>query len=423
MNSSLSWLSEPSDRDGIKSELVSLVEREYAKRHGGDELKTIYIFLTRKCNLGCQHCYIEGVGPKAKGIDFNFDTIKGLIEQARPHGLRKVKVSGGEPMVHKEFMRIMDYLGSIGLQELVLETNGTLFKEDTVGNLASIPNLTVFISLDHAQPGQHDGFRGRAGAFEKTATALKALGGLDIGSVVTTTAYRDNYDKILEIVELVFSWGIKRHRTLLNIHPMGNARGHLDNAITLDECEVLISSLLASRHFDSGRAYMTLPPALMPLKVLKSIHTCGWGDNVLGILSNGDISMCSASYDDPNMIGGNVAQQPLMDIWRNSRFFQDLRDISGGAVKGVCSNCVFYKVCRGVCKMSSYSHYGEKDAPYPLCQEIYNNGAFPTYALIDPTRNVSYGGGAIRPKREPKAAEFAVRLGEVSAAKGSSLRV
>jgi hypothetical protein len=89
-----------------------------------------------------------------------------------------------------------------------------------------------------------------------------------------------------------------------------------------------------------------------------------------------------------------------MDIWRNSPFFEELRTIGAGRVKGVCSNCVFYKVCRGVCKISSYSHYGEKDAPYPLCQEMYNAGLFPEYALADPERDCTYRPGVIPHKRK-----------------------
>ncbi|MEP9387678.1 radical SAM protein [Mesorhizobium sp. KR9-304] len=396
------WLSTPADVHLTRQSLQGLVASELSKKIVvEDEIKTIYLFLTRKCNLGCQHCYIEGVGPKAKGIDFNLETIRSLIEQALPHGLRKVKVSGGEPMVHKEFMAVMEYLGSCGLKELVLETNGTLFDASTIDRLKKLPNLTIFISLDHFEPEAHDRFRAKTGAFAKTANVLQQLGQTDIATVVTTTAYRNNYDKVIQIVDLVLGWGIKKHRTLLNIHPMGNARGHLDNAITLDECETLIGNLLESPHFENGSAYMTLPPALMPLKYLNGIHTCGWGDNVLGILSNGQVSMCSASYDDPEMIAGNAFEMPLMDIWRNSPFFHELRDVVNGAVKGVCGNCVFYSVCRGVCKMSSWSHYGEKDAPYPLCQELYNTGGFPEYALIDPTRDSTYRRGVIAEKRPP----------------------
>jgi radical SAM protein with 4Fe4S-binding SPASM domain len=131
---------------------------------------------------------------------------------------------------------------------------------------------------------------------------------------------------------------------------------------------------------------------------------------VLGILSTGEVSMCSASYDDPEMIAGSAYDTPLIDLWRNSAFFNDLKEIANGKVKGVCSNCVFYRACRGVCKMSSYAHYGEKDAPYPLCQEIYNQGLFPDYALVDPERDCSYRPGAIRKERECGSAPELVQL-------------
>jgi radical SAM protein with 4Fe4S-binding SPASM domain len=404
----LEWLPPVPDEQQTRERLHALVAREQLSRRSSEnELKTIYLFLTRKCNLGCQHCYIEGVGPRAKGVDFNLETIRGLIEQARPHGLRKVKVSGGEPMVHKEFMAVMEYLDSCGLQELVLETNGTLFDDETLQRFSQFSNLTVFISLDHFLESAHDEFRGKSGSYAKTASVLRDLGKTDIQSVVTTTAYRNNYNQVLKIIDLVLGWGVKKHRTLLNIHPIGNARDHLSNALTLDECEILIGELLASPHFESGRAYMTLPPALMPLKYLNGVHTCGWGDNVLGILSNGEVSMCSASYDDPEMIGGNAFEAPLMDIWRNSAFFHELRNIGNGDVQGVCGNCLFYSVCRGVCKMSSWSHYGEKNAPYPLCQEVYNSGAFPAYALIDPERDSSYRKGRIPARRQVQQKVFA----------------
>jgi radical SAM protein with 4Fe4S-binding SPASM domain len=362
-----------------------------------DQLQTIYLFLTRKCNLACQHCYIEGVGP-ARDKDFDLPAIRALIERALPHGLRKVKVSGGEPFVRRDVIEILRYLDALDL-EIVLETNGTLFQPDTISQLRALRRLTVYISLDHLEEVKHDEFRGRAGAYGKAVAVLRELGQTEVTSVVTTTASRHNYAQVVDIADMVLDWGIKRHRTLLNIHPLGNARGHLDNAITMEEAEILIARLLRSPHFRSGRAYMTLPPALMPLEMMRDLHTCGWGNSVIGVLSTGEVSMCSASYDDPGMIAGNAFERDLIDIWRESEFFRGLRAVGEGRVKGVCGNCVFYAACRGVCKMSSYAHYGEKDAPYPLCQEVYNRGAFPRYALVDPSRDCRYHRQVIKPSR------------------------
>jgi radical SAM protein with 4Fe4S-binding SPASM domain len=396
--SRLQWLTYDVDEMSTRRRLEGMVGVQVAENrsHQG-QLRTIYLFLTRKCNLSCQHCYIEGVGP-ARDQDFDLDTIKGLIDRAIPHGLKKVKVSGGEPFVRRDVMDVLKCLDERGL-EIVLETNGTLFAPDTVEQLAALRKFTVFISLDHADEAAHDKFRGLDGSYRKTVRVLREMGQTAIQSVVTTTAMRYNYDSVVPIADMVLDWGIKRHRTLLNIHPLGNARGHLDNAITMEEAEVLIGGLLQSSAFASGRAYMTLPPALMPLAMLRDLHTCGWGTSVVGILSNGDVSMCSASYEDPDMIGGNAFNEDFVDLWANGTFFKNLREIGEGRVKGVCGNCVFYEACRGVCRMSSYSHYGEVDAPYPLCQEVYNAGAFPRYALVDPERDCTYDKTVIKASR------------------------
>jgi radical SAM protein with 4Fe4S-binding SPASM domain len=386
-----SWLSKDQNVDEVRNSLKAFVQSNVAAhRPSLDEIKTIYLFLTRKCNLSCQHCYIEGVGPQAVGIDFDLKTITGLVAQALPLGLAKVKVSGGEPMVHREFLEIMEFLGTCGLKEIVLETNATLLDNRTIEHLSKIPQLTIFVSLDHVDSAAHDSFRSKTGAFARTSDALQHLGRTAISSVVTTTANRSNYRSIPAIIDLVLGWGIKRHRTLLNIHPLGNARSMPENAVALDECEALIETVLSSPHFKRGRAYMTLPPALMPLENVGDAHACGWGESVLGILSNGEVSMCSASYDDREMIAGNALETPLLDIWRRSPLFARLRQVAAGDVKGVCGNCVFYSVCHGVCKMSSWAHYGEKDAPYPLCQEAYNAGKFPAYALLDPQKDCRY---------------------------------
>lgn len=385
----LRWLNSKFD-DKMKRQIIDgLIERQLKQnRSVKDKLETIYIFLTRKCNLSCQHCYIKGVG-SAIDSDFDLQMIKRLIAPVIPYGLKKIKISGGEPFIRPDLFDILTYFNDLGL-EIVLETNGTLYNEKIVSSLNLFENFTIFVSLDHSKRELHDFFRGVEGSFDKTVDLLKELGHMKVPSVVTTIANQYNHSYILEIIELVLSLGIQKHRTLLNIHPLCNAHQHLDNALTLEEIEVLVEAILQSSYFLTSQAYMTLPPALMPLESLNEINLCGWGTNVLGILSNGDVTMCSASYDDKNMIAGNAFEHDLISLWEKSVFFNNLRRVAHGKVKGICSNCIFYIICQGVCRMSSYAHYGEIDAPYPLCQEFYNADKFPAYALLSNEMDCHY---------------------------------
>lgn len=395
----LEWLSYDLDNAAVRQRLQNIVKRQAAQQSKTySNPDTIYLYVTKKCNLACKHCYIDRSSP-TQTEDFAFASIQKLIEQALRYGLKKVKVTGGEPFESQNLFEVLDFLNSKGLA-IVLETNATLFQKDTIQQLSSLNDLTISVSLDHLEAYAHDDLRGVPGSYRNTTTVLKELGQTSIQSVVTTVASRYNYHYIVELADTVLNWGIHRHRTLLNIHPLGNAAENLDLAITMEEAKELISSLLGSPHLRTGRVYMTLPPALTPLDMLQDFYACGWGNNVVGVLPTGDVTMCSASYGDPHMIGGNVFEQDLIDIWSTSSLFKRLREIRSGNVKGVCGNCIFYALCCGFCRFSSYAHYGEIDAPYPLCQEVYRRGGFPTYALVDPSRVCQYGEHVLRSMRD-----------------------
>jgi radical SAM protein with 4Fe4S-binding SPASM domain len=392
------WLKYDDDDVRIRQRMSSLIDGQLVrqKRTNG-KLQAINLFLTRRCNLACEHCQINGVG-SARDPDFDISTVKQVVQSAIPYGLEKVKISGGEPLTRSDSFDILRWLDDLGL-EIALETNATLFDEDSVRSLESLHKLTVFVSLDDVNPEMHDRFRGVRGSHRKTLEALRGLGRSEVQTVVTTTANRFNYSRLREIVDSILGWGIKKHRTLINIHPLGRARQHPENALTMGEIEVLISDLLVSSHFQTGRAYATLPPALTPVNMIQDFFGCGWGESIVGVLSTGDITMCGPSYDDQRMIAGNIFVQDFIEIWEKSLLLKRLRDVAAGKVNGVCGNCIFYRVCRGWCRLSSYAHYDVIDAPYPLCQEVYNRGGFPRYALQQPMIDCAYGKEVIRSTR------------------------
>jgi len=392
--SAYEWLqTEQSDDEKrrILKEYVSIVTGD---NPGGFAFpKKLHLFPTRRCNLNCKHCYVNRKGSNSDR-ELETGAILKLIERLRQAGLESVKISGGEPLLRTDFSELVRSILKMKLAVSV-ETNGLLLTQEIAEGVLDSPKVTVYISLDHCDAEYHDLFRGVAGSHERTLKSIALIGKLSCQSTVTTTANRMNLNSIPRLIDLVVSLGITKHRTLLNIHPLGSATNNMDLAIISNEMEQLVSTLLRTRHFQSGRAYCTLPPALTPLHMLKSVRTCEWGKSVIGLLSNGDISMCSASYGDSALIASNVFEDDILDIWQNAALFAKLRKISGGRVDGICGNCVLYPACRGMCRMSSYSHYRELDAPYPLCQHAYNQGKFPSYALLNQELQSYYGGEVI----------------------------
>jgi molybdenum cofactor biosynthesis enzyme MoaA len=90
-------------------------------------LRQIYFYLTEGCNLRCRHCWIA---PKYQSKDkthssLDFELFCSIIGQARALGLKGVKLTGGEPFLHPEIHRMIEYIRAEELR-LTIETNGVL---------------------------------------------------------------------------------------------------------------------------------------------------------------------------------------------------------------------------------------------------------------------------------------------------------
>lgn len=85
-------------------------------------LKSVCLHINNLCNLQCLHCWSNS-GPNGKSKLARTD-ILALISTLMPLGLRRVSLSGGEPLLHPEIVDIVKDLSDANLQ-VVITTNGT----------------------------------------------------------------------------------------------------------------------------------------------------------------------------------------------------------------------------------------------------------------------------------------------------------
>jgi MoaA/NifB/PqqE/SkfB family radical SAM enzyme len=141
------------------------IERKYP-------LRMIYFYLTADCNLRCRHCYIAPDFQTANKSSayLPFDTFKSIIAEAKPLGLVSVKLTGGEPLLHPDILKILEHIRDEGL-DLVLETNGVLCTPEIAKALAACRLKLVSVSLDGADAYTHDSFRARESCAAHRGTA------------------------------------------------------------------------------------------------------------------------------------------------------------------------------------------------------------------------------------------------------------
>ena len=119
----------------------------------GREIDYLRISVTDKCNLRCRYCMPpQGITPLAHAEILTLEEIFRLVGIMEQLGIRKVRLTGGEPMVRKNLPWLLEKIhGLPGIREIAMTTNGTLFAPQAeVYRKAGL--TAVNISLDTLDP-------------------------------------------------------------------------------------------------------------------------------------------------------------------------------------------------------------------------------------------------------------------------------
>lgn len=110
--------------------------------------------ITGKCNYNCLHCFNAADNAPLMS-EFTLGEAEKLIEEAEQCGINAVTVTGGEPMLHKNFFAIVEGLYAHGMYVRELNTNGFFIDDDALARLKAIDgDIRIKISFDGI--GHHD---------------------------------------------------------------------------------------------------------------------------------------------------------------------------------------------------------------------------------------------------------------------------
>ena len=347
-------------------------------------LEKLHFHLSRNCNLSCANCWI-GSKPEIESFVLPLSKVISIINEAESLGLKSIKLTGGEPLIYNDFGKLLDFLSQKKI-DINVETNATINFEKYLPIIASLRDRIEFvISIDGYNHKSNS--MQRAGSFEVIIENISFLRQYGIKTGITTLITSNNLKFINDIIKLGQKLNVNSHRLILNLNPTGRATKHLNSSISFKETLEVIDFVKKYSHYDESRKktphlYTTLPAAFQTTH-LKYFNTCFWGLNLCTVLSNLNVAICGSGYTNQNLIAGNLEQMSLTDIWNTSPIFKNIRNQRDSCLKGVCSNCIFVKYCRGLCRAQAVAVYDDIYAPYPFCQDAYNTGTFPVEHLVD----------------------------------------
>lgn len=194
----------------------------------------IRISVTDRCNLRCLYCMPE------EGVDLlkhqelmSFEEVVGLVRALVPLGIRKIRLTGGEPLVRKGIEDLIRSLRSIPeIEDITLTTNGILLGEMAQG-LKAAGLSRVNVSLDTLKPDRYKEVT-RWGSLEQVLAGIdKALeAGLTPVKVNVVAIRGFNDDEFLDLAAFAADKGIQVR--FIELMPIGES----DQEAFLKHCPI-----------------------------------------------------------------------------------------------------------------------------------------------------------------------------------------
>lgn len=199
------------------------------------------ISLTERCNLRCKYCMPEeGINNLGHKQVLTLEQIYRLVKIATQVGFRKVRLTGGEPLVRKNIAKLIgDIAGLPEIEDISITTNGTLFA-DMAENLQCAGLNRVNFSLDSLVYEKYN-YITRGGQISDALRGIFKAIELDLSPVkVNVVAIRGfNDDEILDFAKLAYDYPI--HVRFIELMPIGDLSFYSkDKFISIDEIRAKI---------------------------------------------------------------------------------------------------------------------------------------------------------------------------------------
>lgn len=183
------------------------------------------ISVTDRCNLRCKYCMPEcGIAKQEHDHILRFEEIEAIVREAARLGVRKLRITGGEPLVRRGVTGLCRSLSAIpGIEEMTITTNGILL-EEMARELKEAGVNRVNISLDTLDP---DKFREitRGGDLGQVLRGIKAAKEVGLTPIKINTVLMGGFndDEIEPLVRLTEAQDLEVR--FIELMPIGPGAG------------------------------------------------------------------------------------------------------------------------------------------------------------------------------------------------------
>ena len=358
--------------------------------------------VTGGCNYRCKHCFMSA--PDCTFGHISTEKCLEICRQLGECGIRDVSLTGGEPLIREDFLRIIDALLEDDVTPSGILTNGALVTEELLDALIS-RGVRPSFQLSYDGVGWHDWLRGVDGAEEKLLHAFELLRARGLRFTCAMTLHKHNVHTIRETVLKIAEYGGGSLK--INVAtPDGEWKRQTENALTTEEGYQAYLDYLPQYIADGMPISITLDGAFTNYKNGNSFAIFDKGENdfnesacVCGamrrsvyISPTGEVYPCQTMMDMESKDFPNLFDTPLSEILLESHYSVcstcSVQEYSEHNEK--CASCEYFKRCRGGCRAKGFTqgrsdyYHEDEDA----CLYFKNGWAEKFRPYIEKTRQI-----------------------------------
>jgi radical SAM protein with 4Fe4S-binding SPASM domain len=317
---------------------------------------TIQWNITDECEFNCNYCYLKQYG---KFTPVNSNIVLSEIKEFRRYfDYAKIYLTGGNPMLHKDFEKIVETLYEENTEIKIL---GNPIKKNLKLKIQSIAKYIAYyqLSLDGAKGHLLNRGTNNLNDIQET---VDLLNNLDIKPIIMLTLTSANSNEVIAVIEE----SIKRKVHSFTFSRVVSDKKYCNNSALISDYKAVLGTIF-NFLVDKDVQIFNFKDNLWKLFLYeKGLYTpsdggegCGVGVSYISIMPNGDVYPCSRI---PINIG-NLQDTKLIDIWKNNSLLSEFRNFDSYKK---CRTCSLIKVCRG-CPAIAYAETGDCFEADPYC--------------------------------------------------------
>jgi radical SAM protein with 4Fe4S-binding SPASM domain len=355
-----------------------------------------WIAITENCNFNCRHCFMAEDEKSNKNQLTKLECFH-ILSQFANCGIGDVRFTGGEPLLHPDFIEIVREAVRLKMKVSAILTNGSLITSALLDELLKMNCRPVFkISYDGV--GKHDWMRGVVGAEQKTIRAISLCIEKGFEVCVHVCVNKKNIDTLMPTAKLLDSLGVSSIRL---IRTSESPRWMMTSPEATLSSEKYFEEIVdfTEKYIDTGyrpklnlwsmlifdpvkRTAIPLPkPCLENEEKFYRRFLCGNTRDNFIVCADGKLYPCHAIVGPMRSYGvkvPNIFNESLQDILNDEIWMKSMHPrVSDLIVQSTeCKDCKYLRECLGGCRAEAFTMTGKIDDKDPVKCMYFKGGYY-----------------------------------------------